>query len=87
MKNLYKILINIGLIDMQRGVCFEVTYSGLITDIQVRRQLICNAKVVATILKFWFIELSEYITRIGLLDCLLLNWITRLFTSHNNLLL
>ena len=29
----------------QRGVCFEITYSDLITDLQARRQMICNAKV------------------------------------------
>jgi hypothetical protein len=32
-------------IDNQRGVYFEITYSDLIADIQVRRQMIPNAKV------------------------------------------
>ncbi|BAT89704.1 hypothetical protein VIGAN_06073300 [Vigna angularis var. angularis] len=31
---------------MQRGVCFEVTYSGLFADIQKRRQLISSAKLL-----------------------------------------
>ncbi|KAF7823515.1 Ribonuclease P protein subunit p30 [Senna tora] len=31
---------------VERGVCFEVAYSGLISDPQVRRQLICNAKLL-----------------------------------------
>ncbi|XP_027908709.1 uncharacterized protein LOC114168168 [Vigna unguiculata] len=31
---------------MQRGVCFEVTYSGLFADIQKRRQLISGAKLL-----------------------------------------
>ena len=35
------------LVDMQRGVCFEVTYSGLFADIQIRRQLISSAKVIS----------------------------------------
>ncbi|KAK7324975.1 hypothetical protein VNO77_28971 [Canavalia gladiata] len=30
----------------QRGVCFEVTYSGLFADIQIRRQLISSAKLL-----------------------------------------
>ncbi|RDY03748.1 Ribonuclease P protein subunit p30 [Mucuna pruriens] len=30
----------------QRGVCFEVTYSGFFADIQVRRQLISSAKLL-----------------------------------------
>ena len=30
---------------LQRGVYFEITYSGLIMDAQVRRQMISNAKV------------------------------------------
>ncbi|XP_057451505.1 protein GAMETOPHYTE DEFECTIVE 1 [Lotus japonicus] len=30
----------------QRGVCFEVTYSGLIADVQIRRLLISNAKLL-----------------------------------------
>ncbi|XP_028757085.1 uncharacterized protein LOC114716268 isoform X2 [Neltuma alba] len=31
---------------VERGVCFEIIYSGLITDPQIRRQLICNAKLL-----------------------------------------
>ncbi|XP_014490814.1 uncharacterized protein LOC106753508 [Vigna radiata var. radiata] len=31
---------------MQRGICFEVTYSGLFADIQKRRQLISSAKLL-----------------------------------------
>ncbi|XP_047327996.1 protein GAMETOPHYTE DEFECTIVE 1-like [Impatiens glandulifera] len=31
---------------IQRGVYFEITYSGLITDAQTRRQLISNAKLL-----------------------------------------
>lgn len=31
----------------QRGVVFEVSYSGLIADVQLRRQLISGAKVIA----------------------------------------
>ncbi|XP_054800047.1 protein GAMETOPHYTE DEFECTIVE 1 [Prosopis cineraria] len=31
---------------VERGVCFEVIYSGLIMDTQIRRQLICNAKLL-----------------------------------------
>ncbi|XP_020223749.1 uncharacterized protein LOC109805889 [Cajanus cajan] len=30
----------------QRGVCFEVTYSGFFADIQIRRQLISSAKLL-----------------------------------------
>ena len=30
---------------MQRGLYFEITYSGLIMSAQVRRQMISNAKV------------------------------------------
>ncbi|TKY48468.1 Ribonuclease P protein subunit p30 [Spatholobus suberectus] len=30
----------------QRGVCFEVTYSGFFADIQIRRQLISTAKLL-----------------------------------------
>ena len=41
-------------IGMQRGVCFEVTYSGLITDVQIRRQLISSAKVIANSLNKFF---------------------------------
>ncbi|KAK1589306.1 hypothetical protein Q3G72_032586 [Acer saccharum] len=31
---------------IERGVCFEITYSDLITDLQARRQMICNAKLL-----------------------------------------
>ncbi|XP_061374056.1 uncharacterized protein LOC133316340 [Gastrolobium bilobum] len=31
---------------IKRGVCFEVTYSGLVADIQIRRQLISSAKLL-----------------------------------------
>ncbi|KAK4263309.1 hypothetical protein QN277_028741 [Acacia crassicarpa] len=31
---------------VERGVCFEIIYSGLISDTQIRRQLICNAKLL-----------------------------------------
>ncbi|TXG73968.1 hypothetical protein EZV62_002547 [Acer yangbiense] len=30
----------------KRGVCFEITYSDLIIDLQARRQMICNAKLL-----------------------------------------
>ncbi|KAI9196170.1 hypothetical protein LWI28_021624 [Acer negundo] len=31
---------------IERGVCFEITYSDLIIDLQARRQMICNAKLL-----------------------------------------
>ncbi|CAJ1956058.1 unnamed protein product [Sphenostylis stenocarpa] len=31
---------------MERGVCFEVTYSGIFADVQTRRQLISSAKLL-----------------------------------------
>lgn len=36
---------NFAISDLQRGVYFEISYSGLILDAQLRRQTISNAKV------------------------------------------
>ena len=33
-------------IDMQRGVCFEVTYYGFFADIKKRTHIISSAKVI-----------------------------------------
>lgn len=46
----------IWLIDAQRGICFEVTYSALIADVQARRQLISTAKVTPASLCHFSIE-------------------------------
>lgn len=32
-------------LDAQRNVYFEITYAGVIADVQTRRQIITNAKV------------------------------------------
>lgn len=38
---------------LQHGVYFEITYSRLIMDAQVRRQMISNAKVMTHFILMW----------------------------------
>ncbi|KAI5408736.1 hypothetical protein KIW84_054535 [Lathyrus oleraceus] len=42
----YQLIIKTCQMATQRGVVFEVSYSGLIADVQLRRQLISGAKLL-----------------------------------------